>query len=65
MITMPCGCELPPDQLLTPAQAAALLNVPVKTLHRLDVSCLRTAGNHRRYRLDTVVTYRDLRKDQS
>lgn len=49
---------LPVEQLLTPAEAAAMFRVDVRTLSRWaragQIPCRFTLGKHRRYRLGDV-----------
>lgn len=48
-----------PDELLTPAQASALIGVSVQTLRRYDregrLPAARTPGNQRRFRRSDVL----------
>lgn len=51
-----------PEQLLTPAEVAALFRVDPKTVTRWAktgrLDCVRTLGGHRRYRADQIYALR-------
>ena len=55
------------DELLTPAEVAALFRVNPKTVSRWaqtgKLSSIRTLGGHRRYRLAEVRQYLDSQED--
>ena len=54
----PIRPTIAPDELLTPAEVAALFRVDPKTVTRWTkagkISSVRTLGGHRRYRADEV-----------
>jgi excisionase family DNA binding protein len=58
------GTASSPEELISPAQAAAILNVSTATLYRWDregiLTSVRTKGNHRRFRTPEVRALRPL-----